>query len=87
MYFNGCFRCHDGKHVSQTGKVLSNDCNTCHIVLSEKIRDDTARVSIKGVEFGHPVDISDAWKKQLCSDCHNPAPGAKPLVTPIIGTK
>ena len=87
MYFRGCFRCHDGKHVSQSGKVLTNDCNTCHVVLSEKIRDDTSRVSIKGVEFAHPVDVSDAWKKQLCSDCHNPAPGAKPLVPPIIGTK
>ncbi len=87
MYFNGCFRCHDGKHVSQTGKVLSNDCNTCHIVLSDKIGADTSRTSVKGLDFGHPVNISDAWKKQQCSDCHNPAAGAKPLVEPIIPAK
>ena len=26
----GCFRCHDGKHVSKTGKVLGNGCTSCH---------------------------------------------------------
>ncbi|MBI3569377.1 MAG: NapC/NirT family cytochrome c [Gemmatimonadetes bacterium] len=87
MYFLGCFRCHDGKHVSETGKVLTNDCNACHVVLAQQTHPDSTRVSLKGIEFRHPVDIGDAWKKQLCSDCHNPAPGAKPLVKPVVGTK
>jgi hypothetical protein len=26
----GCFRCHDGKHVSPQGKVLVSECSTCH---------------------------------------------------------
>ncbi len=26
----GCFRCHDGKHVSSDGKVIRNDCTLCH---------------------------------------------------------
>jgi hypothetical protein len=29
-YWPGCFRCHDGKHVSNDGRVLSNDCQLCH---------------------------------------------------------
>src|SRR5262245_23819163 len=33
LYFSGCFRCHDGEHVSNTGKVISNDCNVCHTVI------------------------------------------------------
>ena len=87
MYFLGCFRCHDGKHVSESGKVLTNDCNACHVVLAQETHNDTARVSLSGVKFRHPVDIGDAWEKQLCSDCHNPPPGGKPLVKPVIGTK
>jgi hypothetical protein len=26
----GCFRCHDGKHVSDDGQVIRQDCNLCH---------------------------------------------------------
>jgi hypothetical protein len=26
----GCFRCHDGKHVSTTGGSISRDCTSCH---------------------------------------------------------
>ena len=26
----GCFRCHDGKHVSADGRVIRQDCGTCH---------------------------------------------------------
>ncbi|MHB1130945.1 MAG: cytochrome c3 family protein [Chloroflexota bacterium] len=26
----GCFRCHDGKHVSSTGRAIRNDCTLCH---------------------------------------------------------
>jgi hypothetical protein len=28
--FPGCFRCHDGSHSAKNGKVIANDCNTCH---------------------------------------------------------
>lgn len=34
MDFPGCFRCHDGNHVSKTGKVISNDCSLCHDILA-----------------------------------------------------
>jgi len=27
MYSLGCFRCHDGKHVSDDGRVISKDCS------------------------------------------------------------
>lgn len=32
--FLGCFRCHDGNHKSSDGKVIANDCDTCHQVLA-----------------------------------------------------
>ena len=30
----GCFRCHDGEHKTSEGRVISNDCNLCHTLLS-----------------------------------------------------
>ncbi len=30
----GCFRCHDGKHKTADGRVITTDCNSCHQVLS-----------------------------------------------------
>lgn len=71
MYYPGCFRCHDGKHVSDDGKVLSRDCNVCHTILAQKLEKDKLRLSLGGVEYKHPVDIGDAWKEMNCSDCHN----------------
>jgi len=28
--FAGCFRCHDGKHVSKTNQAIRLECNICH---------------------------------------------------------
>ncbi len=70
LYDPGCFRCHDGKHVSDDGKVLSRDCNTCHVILAQDLN-DKLRLSLNGVEYRHPVDIGTAWKEMNCSDCHS----------------
>ena len=40
MYSPGCFRCHDGKHVSEDGKVLSRDCNTCHTIVAQQYENE-----------------------------------------------
>ncbi len=71
LYYPGCFRCHDGKHKSDEGKVLSRDCNTCHTILAQQFENDKLRISLGGIEYKHPVDIGDAWKEMNCSDCHN----------------
>jgi hypothetical protein len=72
MYSPGCFRCHDGKHVSDKGVVLSRDCNLCHTILAQQFQQDTLRLSLGGIDYRHPVDVGDAWKETNCSDCHNP---------------
>ncbi len=71
LYYKGCFRCHDGKHVNAEGKVLSKDCNTCHTILAQQFGQDSLRLSLGGIEYKHPVDIGDAWKEMNCSECHN----------------
>lgn len=30
----GCFRCHDGSHVTSAGKTLTNDCTVCHNIVA-----------------------------------------------------
>ncbi|MGB5013405.1 MAG: NapC/NirT family cytochrome c [Pyrinomonadaceae bacterium] len=65
----GCFRCHDGQHVSKTGKVITNDCNVCHTVIY-----DSARPPVENVQTGsfkHPVDLG-ALAERSCSSCHKP---------------
>jgi len=71
LFYPGCFRCHDGKHVDAEGKSLSRECNVCHTILAQQFQDDKLRLSLGGVEYRHPVDIGDAWKEMNCNDCHN----------------
>jgi nitrate/TMAO reductase-like tetraheme cytochrome c subunit len=72
MYSLGCFRCHDGKHVSQDGKVLSRECTACHTILAEQIGEGSQQVSLTGVDYQHPEDIGDAWREMNCVECHGP---------------
>jgi hypothetical protein len=69
FYFQGCFRCHDGNHVSKEGKVISKDCNACHTVL-EQVEGTTQVAQMPSQPFKHPVDIGDL-KDVSCSDCHS----------------
>jgi nitrate/TMAO reductase-like tetraheme cytochrome c subunit len=74
---SGCFRCHDGEHTSNTGKVIRNDCNICHTVLY-----DSAGPPEKNVRTGlfqHPVDLGGLADRK-CESCHK---ANKPFQHPI----
>ena len=64
----GCFRCHDGKHKSADGRVISKDCNLCHQVLGQKQENIPAGTRVSS--FVHPVEIGDELEKTNCSECH-----------------
>ena len=32
--FPGCFRCHDDDHQTKDGDGITQDCNTCHVLLA-----------------------------------------------------
>jgi nitrate/TMAO reductase-like tetraheme cytochrome c subunit len=66
LYSSGCFRCHDGEHVSDTGKVISNDCNVCHTVLSDSARPATV---LSTIPVEHPVDLGGLAGRK-CETCH-----------------
>lgn len=68
FYFNGCFRCHDGQHVSPEGKAVRKDCDICHAVLEQQ--EGAVHISsLPGASFQHPVDLGDLGAVN-CSDCH-----------------
>ncbi len=70
FYFPGCFRCHDGKHKSASGKVISKNCNLCHSILNQIQENIPKGKQVK--DFVHPVDIGDELLKTNCHECHTP---------------
>ncbi len=81
LYSLGCFRCHDGKHISPAGKVITNDCNTCHIIYYQKPPTGEELVSTRGLEFIHPGGIEKIAAKNNCPSCHGPT---RQIVTPKL---
>jgi nitrate/TMAO reductase-like tetraheme cytochrome c subunit len=75
----GCFRCHDGKHMTSTGEAIRLECNLCHSVpVTAESRDLVANLEIvRGPEptshthtswitlHGQAIDAS-------CAACHEP---------------
>lgn len=69
FYYNGCFRCHDGNHVSADGRVIRKDCTICHLIVGQAENGKMLASNIEGIKFQHPVDIGDLTQVN-CSDCH-----------------
>lgn len=72
LEFNGCFRCHNDRHVSPAGKTISQDCNLCHTIVAQGIPGSMQVVQDLGssLDFLHPNDPDGMWKDGVCSDCH-----------------
>ncbi len=70
MEFPGCFRCHGSDLATIEGKTLSRDCTLCHTILSQGVGPAAETISIKGLEFQHPVDVGVDMKDADCTACH-----------------
>lgn len=71
MEYDGCFRCHNDRHATDQGKVISKDCNLCHVIQAQTSPEGMQYSnSFEPLEFIHPVDTDDAWKTESCSSCH-----------------
>jgi hypothetical protein len=68
----GCFRCHDGKHISADKKAISSNCNLCHVITAQGRGEQLDKWNGKGHEFLHPGEVGELelWKGMNCTDCH-----------------
>ncbi len=82
----GCFRCHDGKHKTADGEVLSNKCTICHTAPvrgPQSALGDVLAASVDPKADWHPWEMPEkhlavAKHKELqCYQCH--AAGHKPF--------
>jgi hypothetical protein len=70
----GCFRCHDGRHASKSGKVLSRDCTICHTM---PVRGPLQPLGVMSegapgaAAYWHPVDLSGKHGRIFCNRCHH----------------
>jgi nitrate/TMAO reductase-like tetraheme cytochrome c subunit len=71
LEFDGCFRCHNDTHISDSGKTIEKDCNLCHTIEAQGEIDNMQFAEFgESLEFLHPADVGDDWKDALCTDCH-----------------
>jgi nitrate/TMAO reductase-like tetraheme cytochrome c subunit len=67
----GCFRCHDGNHVTDDGKqVISADCNLCHIILTQGSGKQLQQLKADGSDFYH---VDSVYTQPDCALCHTGA--------------
>jgi nitrate/TMAO reductase-like tetraheme cytochrome c subunit len=71
--WNGCFRCHDGKHVTTDGKmsIKASDCRSCHLILAQGSGEALEKINAKGHDFIH---IDAPYAEFSCTDCHTGGP-------------
>ncbi len=69
---NGCYRCHNDRLVSESGRVVSRDCKLCHSILAQgKPGEMEYASSFEPLDFKHPVDINEEWRVKFCAECHH----------------
>lgn len=72
LAFKGCFRCHDGKHSTSDGRVVTRACTSCHVILAQgKPGALEYAPDPNGLTFRHPVNIGGMWRQVTCPECHS----------------
>ncbi|MDH5751695.1 MAG: NapC/NirT family cytochrome c [Deltaproteobacteria bacterium] len=69
----GCFRCHNDKLESASGKTIFTECSKCHLIISQG--EDISRLDVdinKGLDFIHPdEDREEMVEYTDCTECHS----------------
>jgi hypothetical protein len=72
MVFDGCFRCHDERHVGPNKSVISKDCHACHDFL-QPASGGQALAYVQGIPE-HPIKLEGKHAELNCSACHTGGP-------------
>ncbi|MGQ9492125.1 MAG: hypothetical protein ACUVS6_15805 [Anaerolineae bacterium] len=76
--FPGCFRCHDGKHLSADNQVIRLECNICHTI-PEVVLPGQALAAINALPAANEPETHrrTTWLAEhryqfdaTCADCH-----------------
>jgi hypothetical protein len=73
----GCFRCHDGHHVSQSSKVLTRSCTVCHTIPQRGPLMPLGAFAPSSIGPWHTWPLKGKHAQILCNLCHragDPAP-------------
>jgi len=68
--FPGCFRCHEGKHVSKEGKVIRKDCQLCHTIIAQESKVPRPADVEVAEKFRHPWPLKEKHAQLSCNQCH-----------------
>jgi nitrate/TMAO reductase-like tetraheme cytochrome c subunit len=70
--WEGCFRCHDGKHLTADKKTIkATDCKSCHIILAQGGIQEMGKMDAGGYDFVH---IDAKYSDFSCTECHTGGP-------------
>jgi hypothetical protein len=68
--YPGCFRCHEGNHVSREGKVLGKDCQLCHTIIGQETTVPKPTEVAVAEKFDHPWPLLGKHAVLSCNQCH-----------------
>ncbi len=72
MVFDGCFRCHDGRHVDAKGTAITKECHVCHDFL-QPAQAGQVRAYAQAIP-PHPLKLEGKHAELNCSACHTGGP-------------
>jgi thiosulfate reductase cytochrome b subunit/nitrate/TMAO reductase-like tetraheme cytochrome c subunit len=73
LYSSGCYRCHDGEHVTNDGKTLTMNCDKCHSIKTLQSPFGESEATGATGNFKHPGGMDKLSRIQACTNCHNPS--------------
>jgi len=77
--FSGCFRCHDGKHLDESGSSIRLHCNICHsLPVTVAPTDEAVVMEVANIKEPdshlEPTFMADHrfLANDVCTECHGP---------------
>jgi hypothetical protein len=68
--YPGCFRCHEGNHVSRDGRVIRKDCQLCHTIIGQETSVPKPTEVAAAEKFEHPWPLLGKHAQLSCNQCH-----------------
>jgi NapC/NirT cytochrome c family, N-terminal region len=79
--YPGCFRCHDGNHVSREGKLIRQECQLCHTIIGQETKVVNPTEVAAPEKFEHPWPLLGKHAQLSCNQCHWRGRGLTPECT------